>query len=113
MTIPVFLSREVVQLVHRTSLEEFGGIEGIRDEGLIESALASAVNTYLYSGGDQFDIAAAYAFHLSESQGFLDGNKRTGLKAALLFLMGNGEETEFDQTSLLNAMLVHGPARDD
>jgi death-on-curing protein len=48
--------------------------------------LASARNTYLYGGGDDFEVAAAYAFHLAEAQAYLDGNKRVGIMAALTFL---------------------------
>lgn len=63
---------------------------GVRDDGLVESSLASAENTWLYGDGDLFDIAAAYAFHLSQAQAFFDGNKRTAVASAFLFLKGNG-----------------------
>jgi death-on-curing protein len=74
---PRFLDLEVVLFLHRRSLELHGGLDGVRDPGAVESALASAKNTYFYGGGDNHDIAAAYAFHIAESQAFLDGNKRT------------------------------------
>jgi death on curing protein len=61
----------------------------LREPGLLDSSLAAALNIFLYTGGDEFDIAAAYAFHLAESQCFFDGNKRTGIGAALLFLKLN------------------------
>jgi death-on-curing protein len=72
--------------LHRMSLQEHGGADGVRDFGVIEAALAAAKNTWYYRGGDVFEIAAAYAFHIAESQAFLDGNKRTGIASALTFL---------------------------
>ncbi len=78
--------------LHRISLDRFKGLDGVREPGLVESALASAENTHWYGQGDLFAIAAAYAFHLAESQAFFDGNKRTGAAAALVFLDLNGFE---------------------
>jgi death on curing protein len=83
---PEFLTRAIVEQLHTDSLILFGGSAGIRDEGLIESTLASARNTFLYRYGDLFEIAASYAFHIAEAQVFLDGNKRTAMAAALTFL---------------------------
>lgn len=76
--------------IHALSLAEHGGTDGVRDSGLVDSAVASARNTFWYGHGDLFDVAASYAFHLAESQAFLDGNKRTGVAAALVFLACNG-----------------------
>jgi death on curing protein len=86
----VFLTLDEVLKIHTRSLTEHGGSEGIRDQGLVESALASAKNTFYYGHGDLFDIAASYAFHLAESQAFLDGNKRTAVASAMVFLALNG-----------------------
>ena len=72
--------------VHGKMIRAYGGTEGIRDLGLIESAVAQGQNVYNYGDADLFGIAAAYAYHLAESQAFLDGNKRTGAAAALSFL---------------------------
>jgi death-on-curing protein len=85
---PQFLSLATVLWLHRQSLEKHGGLDGVRDLGGVESALGSAQNTYFYGGGDRFDIAAAYAYHLAEAQAFLDGNKRTAVACALTFLGG-------------------------
>ena len=82
---PIFLDFERIEEIHQASLEAYGGSSGIRDQGLIESALGSAMNAFFYANGDLFDIAAAYAFRLAQAQAFLDGNKRTGIGAALLF----------------------------
>ncbi len=90
MTEPTFLSLDEVLCIHARSLAEHGGSEGVRDKGLVESALASAKNIYYYARGDVFEIAAGYAFHLAEAQAFVDGNKRTAVVAALVFLARNG-----------------------
>jgi death-on-curing protein len=87
---PNFLTVNEVLRIHSRSLAEHGGTEGARDAGLVESAVASAENTFWYGRGDVFDVAASYAFHLAEAQAFLDGNKRTGVSAALVFLARNG-----------------------
>ena len=71
-------------------IRAYGGSRGIRDLGLIESAVAQGQNVYHYGHADLFGIAAAYAFHLAENQAFIDGNKRTGAAAALSFLYING-----------------------
>ncbi len=87
---PEFVSRGIADMLHAQSLAKFGGMAGVRDDGLVESALAAAENTWFYGGGDTFDIAAAYAFHLSQAQAYFDGNKRTAVAAAFMFLEGNG-----------------------
>jgi death on curing protein len=90
---PVFLAREHIEEIHRDQINEFGGIHGLRDEGALESAIAQPLNVYFYGNRDLYDIAGAYAFHIAESQAYLDGNKRTGMQAALDFLEVNGVDT--------------------
>ena len=87
---PAFLTRSIVDRLHNRSLQLYGGLVGVRDDGLVESAIAAAENVWAYGGGDIFDVAAAYAFHLSQAQAFFDGNKRTAVAAAFVFLVGNG-----------------------
>lgn len=89
---PEFLTRGIIDQLHADSLHNFGGSEGLRDEGMILSALGSAENTWLYGIGDLFEVAASYAFHIAEAQAFVDGNKRTAVAAAMTFLAGNGVE---------------------
>ena len=103
---PLFLTRAQIERLHDLSLQHFGGSAGIRDEGLIDSALASAMNTFLYGRGDRFDMAAAYAFHVAEAQAFVDGNKRTAIAAALTFLELNGAGSLPDDESLYDAMIA-------
>ena len=105
----MFLTLEQVHRLHAIGLEDHGGSSGIRDAGLIESALASAQNTFLYGGGDDFEVAAAYVFHLAEAQAYLDGNKRVGIMAALTFLAMQSYRLEPDiaiQEQLYAAMIA-------
>lgn len=90
---PVFLTREQIDAIHRQQLEDWGGLQGLRNENGLESAIAQPRNAYLYGDGDLYEIAAAYAYHIAESQAYIDGNKRTALQAALDFLEINGVDT--------------------
>lgn len=110
---PEFLTMEIVMDCHADSLARYGGSDGVREYGLVESALASAQNTHFYTQGDLFDIAATYAFHLAQAQAFLDGNKRTGAAAALIFLAGNGHVGIKDDGSLYDAMIAIAEKRMD
>ncbi len=110
---PAFLSLRQVMELHRYSLEQHGGIDGTRDQGAIESALAAAQNTWLYADGDLFDIAASYAFHVAESQAFLDGNKRTAVATAMAFLVLNGCNDRAVDPVLYDAMIAISARRMD
>jgi death-on-curing protein len=90
---PLFLTREQIDTIHRDQLEAWGGLPGLRSEHGLESAVAQPQNVYVYGDGDLYEIAAAYAFHIAESQAYFDGNKRTGVQAALDFLEINGVDT--------------------
>lgn len=105
MSEPDFLTIDDVLGIHTRSLVEHGGSEGVRDLGLVESALASAKNIFYYAGGDLFEVAAGYAFHLAESQAFIDGNKRTAVVAALVFLARNGAYVQPAPWELYSAMI--------
>ena len=102
---PKFLTLTEVYFLHDESLARFGGSAGVRDPGLVASALASAENTYWYGHGTVFEIASAYAFHLAESQAFLDGNKRTATAAAIMFLRINGFSFLRDDGTLYKAVI--------
>src|ERR1700722_5136964 len=90
---PEFLPREIIDAIHEEQVNTFGGLHGIRDENALESAIAAAQNVYHYAEGDLYEIAAAYAYHLAESQAYFDGNKRTGVQAAVVFFEGCGIKT--------------------
>ena len=105
MSEPFFLTLNDVLSIHARSLAEHGGSDGVRELGLVESALASAKNALYYGHGDVFDVAAGYAFHLAESQAFIDGNKRTAAVAALVFLARNGVYVRPATWDLYSAMI--------
>lgn len=90
VTEPTWLLREVVLAVHERLLAEFGGSAGIRDQGLLESALARPENQYAYGSPTLFGLAASYAFGIVRNHPFIDGNKRSGFVAAAMFLAVNG-----------------------
>ena len=98
---PVWVLREVVFLAHEQSLARFGGSSGLRDEGLLDSALGKPLNLFAYGRPTIFDLAASYAFGLVKNHPFLDGNKRAGFIVALTFLQINGwhlQASEVDAT---------------
>jgi death-on-curing protein len=90
------LTVEDVLLIHRDGIEEYGGSLGVRDIGLIESAVASAQNLTVYGSPDHAEIAAIYLFSLCKNHGFVDGNKRVALRAADVFLKINGLDLILD-----------------
>ncbi len=102
---PRFLTLDEVLYLHDELLARFGGIAGVGNPGLIESALGSAQNVYWYGQGKLYEIAAAYAFHIAESQAFNDGNKRTGAAAAIMFLKENVLRFPKDDGSVYAALI--------
>jgi len=102
---PIFLTLDEVYRIHARSLAAHGGSEGVRDPGLVESALAAARNTFDYANGDWFDLAASYAFHIAQAQAFIDGNKRTAVAAAMVFLALNGVYAQPSRWELYSAMI--------
>jgi death-on-curing protein len=102
---PKFLTLAEVLYLHDESLARYGGSSGVREPGLIESALGSAQNAFLYGRGGLFEIAAAYPFHIAQSQAFVDGNKRTAAAAAICFLRKNGVRYPKDDGALYRAMI--------
>lgn len=84
--------KQTVLLVHHEQLAEHGGMAGVRDEGMLESAMARAENKMAYGAPDVFEIAAAYAFGIIKNHPFVDGNKRTGYVLAETWLFMKGVE---------------------
>lgn len=103
----LFLAYEEVLQFHSDQLSLFGGQDGIRDDGVLRSALATPEATFdgAYLHADEFMMAAAYAFHIAEGQPFVDGNKRTGLNVALVFLELNGWTVDDPDGELFDAMI--------
>lgn len=104
---PTFLSLEEVIEIHADQIERYGGSPGVRDLGLLESAAAmpqaSFGGQYLYT--DLFEMAAAYLFHIVQNHPFVDGNKRVGAVAALVFLRLNGLRIDVPNVVLAEVVL--------
>ena len=113
MSEPRFLTVAQVERLHGKLIELFGGTHGLRDPLLVEGAVIHPRNVYYYANGDLFDIAAAYAFHIAQAQGFLDGNKRTGIAAALSFLEGNDVFIQTSTDRFHEAMIAVAERRMD
>ena len=90
---PEFLTREIVDDLHYEAIEQHGGHHGVLNEHLLESAIHQPQQTYHLGGGDLYEIAAAYAYHIVADHPYWDGNKRTGALAAIEFLEANGVDT--------------------
>ena len=104
---PTFLRLADVVRIHVDQIEGYGGRTGIRDPGLLQSALAMPQASF---GGewlhrDLYEMAAAYAFHLCQNHPFVDGNKRTALACALVFLELNGISIEDPEGRLYEALM--------
>ena len=91
---PFWLTREIVIAIQGELLARFGGLGGLRDEGLLESALARPVQLFHYGTPSTFELAASYAHGIVKNYPFLDGNKRAGFVAAYTFLGINGFRLE-------------------
>ena len=101
------LTVEIVREIHAEALAQFGGLQGVRDENLFASAVLAPQSTF---GGkspyaDIIEIAAAYLFYLCRNHPFLDGNKRTAMMAAIVFLRLNGIEPAPDSNAWEELML--------
>ena len=104
-----WLTIDMVESFHRESLVRFGGSDGLRDRGLLESALARPENVFAYEpDADVFRLAAAYGHGLVKNHPFIDGNKRTGALAAVVFLALNGIDVAFDEAEI--AVVIIGVA---
>jgi death on curing protein len=88
---PLWISKKAVLAMHSEQLAEHGGSDGIRDETLLDSALAKPLNVLAYADEpDIFWLAASYAFGIARNHAFVDGNKRTALVVSITFLDRNG-----------------------
>jgi death on curing protein len=86
-----WIDRNILLLLHDESLASHGGASGIRDEGLLDSALSRPLNLALYGEPDVAELAASYAFGLAKNHSFVDGNKRAAFLSVGLFLYLNGQ----------------------
>lgn len=107
MTEPIWIEKEALLLLHAKGLARFGGVEGIRDEGLLDSALAQPRNAFHYNKlRDVAGLAASYAFGLAKNHPFADGNKRAAFTAVGLFLGINGWELNAEPVEAIRAVLA-------
>src|SRR5208282_801834 len=97
MTEPEWLDIDIVLDFHAEQLSLFGGADGIRDRGLLESALARPINKFAYGETDLAALAAAYGFGIAKNHPFVDGNKRTALASIIVFLGLNGLDLDAPQ----------------
>jgi death-on-curing protein len=103
----VFLTLDDIIESHQNQIETYGGSPGIRDIGLLESAIAQTEASFdgQYLHADIFEMAAAYLYHLVMNHPFVDGNKRVGLEAALIFLEINNENLSASDEELVDLVL--------
>jgi death on curing protein len=103
-----FLSLTEVLEIHRDQIARYGGTTGIRDIELLKSALGMPMATYSgeFLHTDVFEMAAAYLFHLVKNHPFLDGNKRVGAVAALVFLLLNGHDFNVPEDAFAEMVLA-------
>lgn len=110
---PTFLTLDEVIEIHRDQIERYGGYAGIRDMGLLQSAVAMPQASFggHFLHADLFEMAAAYLFHIVQNHPFLDGNKRVGAAAALTFLELNHIEINLTNEILVQAVLSVSEAK--
>jgi death-on-curing protein len=103
---PLWLSRPIVEALHADQVREHGGQPGLRDAGLLESALARPQHVWTYEpDADLAALAAEYGFGLARNHAFLDGNKRVAFVATNVFLIMNGLEIEASEPQVVDTML--------
>ncbi len=115
MTEPEWLDIDIVLDVHAEQLALFGGADGIRDRGLLESALSRPINKFAYGETELAPLAAAYAFGLARNHPFVDGNKRAAFASILVFLGLNGIEFDVapEQATAMILALAAGEVSED
>lgn len=105
MTEPIWIANLEVLAIHDRQLAEHGGAAGIRDIGLLESAIARPQQLHAYGDPDIFDLAAAYTFGIVRNHPFVDGNKRTGFITGILFVELNGRRFTASEPDATQAVL--------
>ncbi len=103
---PIWRNREDCLAIHEMMLAQHGGAAGLRDEGLLESALSKPQHLFAYSSPTIAEMAASYAAGITLNHSFLDGNKRTGFMVAATFLELNGMEFTATEESVVEMTLA-------
>lgn len=112
---PIWLLDAIVTAIHNRQLAEHGGLEGVRDPGMLSSALARPKNAFAYSQPqpDLSSLAAAYAFGIAKNHPFVDGNKRTAYVVCRTFLKLNGHDIEATEIEKYQTFLAVAEATID
>ena len=113
MSEPVWIADELTLAIHDRQLVEHGGAEGLRDEALLQSALARPLNHFAYESTDVVDLAAKYTAGIVQNHPFVDGNKRTGFVVGVLFLELNGYRFTASEEAAAQAVLELAAGRMD
>lgn len=104
---PKWISKPALLWLHEESLSMFGGASGLRDEGLLDSALARPLNTHAYRPASSLaELASSYAFGIAKNHAFIDGNKRTAFLAIGVFLSMNRYRLRASQLDAIEMMLA-------
>jgi death-on-curing protein len=106
MSEPFWLTRQIVIAIHDEQLSIHGGASGLRDEGMLESALDRPKNKWSYENAGLVELAAAYAFAIARNHPFVDGNKRTSLLALYTFLGVNGIDFDVPEADAAAVILA-------
>lgn len=101
----IFLEAEQVIFINKIVVERFGGLNGIRDRGLLESATLNPQNLYFYNNADILNLASSYAVSIIKNHPFLDGNKRTGFASMNAFLELNDTIIDFPEDETVDIMV--------
>lgn len=103
---PTWVTRRIVDVLHQEQIDEHGGSFGVRDDGLIESALARPQQKWRYDPeADVFGLAAAYAYGLAKNHGYIDGNKRVSFVTTYVFLGLNGFDFDAAEPEVVEIMI--------
>ena len=100
-----WLTKDVILAIHRELIDEHGGLPGVRDGNLLESAISRPRNLFEYERPGIFELAASYAYGMSRNHPFVDGNKRTAAMSAFVFLGLNGMDLHASEESMVTIML--------
>src|ERR1700745_1417165 len=103
---PHWITYDQAIAIHSRQLRRFGGAPGLRDEGMLRSALERPINKWRYEQSEMAELAAAYAFGLAKNHAFVDGNKRVAFIAMVVFLRKNGVRFAPDQAQSTKIILA-------
>ncbi|NEP55682.1 MAG: type II toxin-antitoxin system death-on-curing family toxin [Symploca sp. SIO2G7] len=104
MNEPLWISEEIVRVIHQNQIQQHGGSLGVRDENLLAASLARPRHFLAYSKPDLFDLAAAYGYGLAKNHPFIDGNKRTAFTVMATFLLVNGYLLDVPEKEVVQMM---------